>query len=133
MGFLSPLPPITIGDDDYDRLAPLAEAWRAKRPDLAELLQSELTRARIVPHAMRDRRVVALNSQVVFAYDHLRQSHWVTLVLPGGSEIAEGRISIATPAGVALLGLREGDSIGWQSLSGLERRITVHRVVHAPV
>lgn len=128
MSFLHPLPPITIGNADYDRLVPLAEAVRHRRPDVADMLSRELARADLQPQDGLDRRVVAMNSRVLFGYCHSRDTQAAKLVYPAEADIALGRLSIATPVGAALLGLCEGDSIGWLTASGLERRITLHRV-----
>ncbi len=130
MSFLQPLPPVMVGNADYDRLLPLAEAWRSRRPDLAEMLIGELSRAELRPQGHLDPRVVAMYSRVTFGYSHSRETQNATLVYPSEADIAAGRISIATPVGTALIGLREGDSIAWLTQSGVERRIILHKVVN---
>ena len=56
----------------------------------------------------------------------------VTLVYPGKADIAEGKVSILTPVGAALIGLREGQSVAWTSRAG--RRLEIEIVsVEAPV
>lgn len=130
MSFLQPLPPITVGNADYDRLMAIAETWRSRRPDVAEMLMSELSRAELRPQGGLDPRVVAMHSRVLFGYSHSRDTQAVTLVYPNEADIAAGRISIATPVGTALLGLHEGGSIGWLTRSGVERRITLHKVLN---
>ena len=52
----------------------------------------------------------------------------VTLVLPQQADIAQGRASILTPIGVALIGLKEGSSFSWETRDGQTRRLTVVRV-----
>lgn len=52
----------------------------------------------------------------------------VTLVFPGDADIAEGRVSILTPIGVALIGLSAGQSMGWTTRDGRPNRLTVEHV-----
>jgi regulator of nucleoside diphosphate kinase len=52
----------------------------------------------------------------------------VQLVYPAEADIEAGRISILTPIGAGLIGLREGQSILWPDREGRERRLTVVRV-----
>jgi regulator of nucleoside diphosphate kinase len=52
----------------------------------------------------------------------------VTLVLPGGADIAEGKVSVLTPIGAALIGLSTGQSIDWTARDGRTHRLTVEHV-----
>jgi regulator of nucleoside diphosphate kinase len=49
----------------------------------------------------------------------------VTLVYPVDADIATGRISIMTPVGTALIGLRVGQSISWRSRDNRKHMLTV--------
>lgn len=50
------------------------------------------------------------------------------LVYPGEADIAAGRVSVLTPIGTALIGLAEGQSIVWQTRTGVSKRLTVLKV-----
>jgi regulator of nucleoside diphosphate kinase len=52
----------------------------------------------------------------------------VTLVFPGRADIAEGKVSVLTPIGVALIGLAVGQSIDWTARDGRTHRLTVRDV-----
>ena len=52
----------------------------------------------------------------------------VTLVYPEEADISQGKISILTPIGTALIGLHAGHSITWETRSGELRRLTVLQV-----
>ena len=52
----------------------------------------------------------------------------VQLVYPEHADIAAGRISVFTPIGVGLLGLKAGQTILWPDREGRERLLTVLRV-----
>jgi regulator of nucleoside diphosphate kinase len=67
-------------------------------------------------------------SDVTFRDDATKQLRRVILVYPGEEDIALGRISILTPIGTALIGLTEGQTIGWQTATGAPRRLTVMKV-----
>jgi regulator of nucleoside diphosphate kinase len=53
------------------------------------------------------------------------QEQEVTLVYPVDADIAAGRISIMTPIGTALIGLRVGQSITWRDRAGKRHMLTV--------
>jgi len=55
----------------------------------------------------------------------------VQLVYPAEANISEGRVSVLTLIGAALIGLRVGQSISWPTRRGEERRLTVLRVARA--
>lgn len=49
-------------------------------------------------------------------------------MFPGEADIAEGKISILTPIGAALIGLKAGQSIDWTARDGRLHRLTVETV-----
>ena len=51
--------------------------------------------------------------------------HAVTLVYRAESDIEQGRVSVLTPIGAALLGSSQGQSIQWNTRSGEARQLTV--------
>jgi regulator of nucleoside diphosphate kinase len=132
MSFLDPRPAIILTSPDADRLSALAEAARASQPAVADMLEAEVARADIVAPADVPPDTVTMNSHVTFGYDHARRSHWLTLVYPNEADLDLAKISVTTPVGAALIGLREGQSIGWTTASGAVRRITLHKVAYQP-
>lgn len=52
----------------------------------------------------------------------------VTLVFPGVEDAATGAVSILTPVGAALIGMRPGARIDWTAPSGDQRILTVLEV-----
>lgn len=118
------LPPITLTRSDCDRLDRLASA--AASSPTSDFLAREVARATVVPSAPRD--VVAMGSTVSFRDDTTGQDRTVTLVYPDEADLVQGRISILTPVGAALIGLPVGESIEWQTPGGGWRSLTVLRV-----
>lgn len=127
------LPPITITTGDRDRLAQIASAFVGRSPDIGLTLVDELDRADIVDSSSVAPGVVTMRSSVEFHFDRdERDRRIVTLVYPGEQDIAEGKISVHTPVGIALLGLSEGQSIEWVAQPGKLKGLTVTKVIHQP-
>ncbi|MGI6244738.1 MAG: nucleoside diphosphate kinase regulator [Pseudochelatococcus sp.] len=118
------LPKIVVSHDEQERLSALAASISVRNPELAEELQGEMERARVVAPDKVPAGVVRMNSEVEFESDD-GQRRRVTLVYPGDADISAGRISILTPIGTALIGLSEGQSITWTARDGREQRLTV--------
>ena len=57
-----------------------------------------------------------------------QQSKTVNLVYPGEANIEDGRVSITTPVGTALIGLKAGQSISYATRSGQIHDLTVVEV-----
>jgi regulator of nucleoside diphosphate kinase len=125
------LPPITVNRDDYARLSMLADSYADSMPDVTDYLVRELDRAAVVEAGATPAGVVAMYATVRFRDDVTRQERTVTLVYPGEQDIAQGRISVMTPIGVALVGLRQGQSIAWETRRGEAKGLTILEVAHA--
>jgi regulator of nucleoside diphosphate kinase len=119
-------PPILITETEAESLADLAISLAARHPVASRLLLEELERAEVVPTVPDD--VVTMGSMVEFAVAGTGERRRVELVFPGDADIAEGRISILTPMGAGLIGLRVGQTISWPDLSGHERLLTIESV-----
>ena len=120
-------PAIVLTQTDHMRLSLLAEQFDDKHADLADVLFTELERARIVADERIADDVVRMGTTVRFTTD-LGEDRQVTLVYPGKANIAEGRVSILTPIGAALIGLKVGHAIDWTTRDGRICRLTVEAV-----
>jgi regulator of nucleoside diphosphate kinase len=118
-------PHITLSADDYDRLMALANAAMSKAPDLATELAEEIGRAHVVARGRLPQEIVCMNSDVEFRDERDGKIQRLILVYPNEANISERKLSVLTPVGTALIGLRVGDSIGWATPSGDLRRLTV--------
>lgn len=123
------LPAITLGAGDFSRLDQLASVAEYKLPDVAAFLGKELERARVVPAREVGADVVTMSSRVVFT-DDAGETHDVTLVYPEEADMEKSRLSVLTPVGAALIGLKVGQSIEWRTRLGEERTLTVLKVSH---
>jgi regulator of nucleoside diphosphate kinase len=121
-------PAIVVTKLDYERLLNLVDSARAT-PPVGEYLANELDRARVVEANQIAPTVVTMQSRFVFRDESTGETRTVSLVYPGEENIDEGCISILTPVGAALLGLSEGQSIEWETLTGESRVLTVVRLL----
>ncbi|MCX2698995.1 MULTISPECIES: nucleoside diphosphate kinase regulator [Ochrobactrum] len=122
-------PKIVVSDLDHERLTILAGNVSEKLEEVAEELLQELDRAKVVPFKKLPADVVHMGSTVEFRSNdgHERK---VTLVYPGEADIAQGRISILTPIGTALIGLTPGQSMSWVARDGKTHELSVLSVSH---
>jgi len=117
-------PHIVLNDIDCDRLGRLALEASDRLPDVAETLLAELERATILAPEKLPNDVVRMGSTVRYAADDGSERS-VTLVYPGEADIAQGRISVLTPIGAALIGLSVGQSIDWTTLDDRSQILTI--------
>lgn len=126
-------PKVVIAAECLNRLEALAEGAMRRDPDLADRLLSEIVRARIVPMAKLPAKVVTIGRAVTYRDETTGQEKTVIPAFPEDADIANGRISILTPIGVALIGLAEGASLDWDTRDGQRRVLTVLRVTQEGV
>lgn len=118
-------PTITLSAEDYERLSKLARAARRRMPTLAEELADEIARAQVLTKGQQPQHAVCMNSEVEFRDDTTGRIQKVILVYPEQANISVRKISVLTPVGTALIGLRKGDSITWETPNGEARQLTV--------
>jgi regulator of nucleoside diphosphate kinase len=118
-------PTIILSAEDYERLTVLAHAARKRMPDLADELAREIERARVVPKGKHPHDSVCMHGEVKFRDDTTGRVQSVTLVYPEEADISQRKVSVLTPVGTALIGLRTGRSITWKTPAGEVRRLTV--------
>lgn len=121
-------PDIMLSTTDHRRLSQLAYAGLDEASTVADDLLYELDRASVVPPEQLPPDVVRMGSRVRFRTDEGDQRE-VTLVFPSEADIAESRVSVMTPIGAALVGLRKGQSITWLSRDGRKHVLTALAVM----
>jgi regulator of nucleoside diphosphate kinase len=118
-------PTITLLAEDYERLSILAHAARKRMPDLADELSDEIGRAHVLAKGKHPQHIVCMNSEVEFRDGTTGKVQKVTLVYPDEADISQRKVSVLTPVGTALIGLRNGHSITWKTPNGEVRQLTV--------
>ena len=123
-------PEIRNATSEHARLTVLAGAVADRNPEASDGLLAELERARIVADGAVSDKTVRMGSAVTYETD-AGETRTVTLVFPGEADIAQGKISILTPIGTALIGLSAGQAIGWVARDGRRHRLSVLAVAPA--
>jgi regulator of nucleoside diphosphate kinase len=124
-------PDIMLFAADHDRLTVLAQAVVYRLPEIAAILNEELERAHVVSDSRYWKHIVRLGSNVEFRDETTGTTRRVSLVLPGEADISRDKVSVLTPVGSALIGLRAGQSIAWRTRNGQVKQLTVLDVNHA--
>ena len=120
-------PTVYVAESQYEQLQQIADHSTANG---AALLRRELDRAVIVAANEGSRNFVRLRS--VIEYEDLLSGKTRTIVLvpPHEADIDQGRISVATPVGAAILGLVAGESFSWLTPEGRPRVLSIRRVTN---
>lgn len=121
-------PPVHILASESELVTGLALRVEHENPLIAAMLLEEIERAELHDERSLPRDAITLGSKVTFVDHNTLLMRDVELVLPINANIAEGRISILTPMGAALYGLREGSVIDWPDRKGDVRKIRITRV-----
>lgn len=121
-------PSIHMIDSEADALTNLALSAQGRMPEVSEQLLQEIARAAIHPADRISADVVTMHSTVEFIDEASGADRTIELVYPREADISAGRVSILTPVGAGLIGLRTGQSILWPDRDGRERRLTIVKV-----
>ena len=125
---------IHITKFDMDRLTELIDGLRlspkANQANL-DLLEKELCRGVLVDPQNIPRDVITMNSKVSITDTDSGEKMTYTLVFPSAANIAENKLSVLAPLGMALLGNRKGDVIKWPVPSGV-RKLKVDEIIYQP-
>lgn len=122
------LPPIVMTETDFDFLSNLTAARGGALSEVMSFLEQELERADIVPDDYLPGDAVRLHSRVTYRDVTAGVERTVTLAYPQEEDISQGMVSILTPIGAALVGLRAGQRIAWTSWAGTRRELEVLKV-----
>ena len=123
-------PAIVMTRLDVQRLEKVLDNMQAPL-DLLEALEDEVLRARVVSHKRIASDVVTMNSTVRFIDEASEREFVLTLVYPEQAG-RPGTISILAPVGIALLGLKVGQSINWQGQQGRPLKLKIMDIVYQP-
>ncbi len=126
------LPAVIVTTQDRERISSALEAAMSARPDELERLDQELARAEIVPSRDVPPDVVTMNSRLVFEDEISGVVREITLVYPPEADASAARISVLSPVGSALIGMRVGQVIEWTVPKGGRKRYRVLSVPYQP-
>jgi regulator of nucleoside diphosphate kinase len=115
-------------DSEADALTDLALGAQARMPGVCQQLLDEIDRAKIKTARQIAPDVVTMHATVDFIDEASGAERTIELVYPREADISAGRVSILTPVGAGLIGLREGQSILWPDRDGRERKLSIVKV-----
>lgn len=111
-------PPV-VGSADYVRLRQYA---------LSDALAEELDRAIVVEMEQVPDDVVTMHARCTYIDTCIGMQRSIELVYPDEADPAMGKISVLTPVGSALIGLKVGQEITWEFPNGSMRCLMVSSV-----
>lgn len=122
---------ITI--NDYQRLNGMIEfsSLKLKMPEIVNRLHDEFKAARMLPQEKISNTVITMNSRVLLRELSTGREAEVTITYPQDVDSREGKVSIFSPIGVALLGRQVGDVVSWKVPNGTGR-FEVAKIIYQP-
>jgi regulator of nucleoside diphosphate kinase len=117
----------TLTELDHVRLSKLLQDAKAP-PELEALLDAaEVVRGREIPAD-----VVTMNSQVQLVDRHSGECRQFTLCYPRDAAPEAGRVSVLSPVGLGLIGLRLGATAHWRIPGGEQVDAELTRILFQP-
>jgi regulator of nucleoside diphosphate kinase len=110
------LPPVAISRRDHASLERLAAHALSERHPVSRFLMSEIQRAVVCDDNKLPQGVVGLNQWVTYRLDDDEQTESKILVCPDEFRSDQLNLSVLSPLGAAILGLKVGDRIGFFGL-----------------
>ena len=111
----------TVSEFDYPRLQEILERQPSAQAISGSGLRRELQRACVVAPEHIPPYVVTMNTQLRLTDTNTGKATVYTLVFPEEAAPEDGRLSILSELGVALLGCCVGDTVEYESLNGRNR------------
>lgn len=118
-----------IGATDFQTLSRLTIVALSNDFDVGPDLSDKLESLWVLADDQVSTDTVCLGSTVSYEVDGEKRQ--VTVVLPDEVRVDAAHLSVLTPLGVALLGLKPGDRGEWNSRDGRQHQLTVVSVDRA--
>lgn len=121
-------PSILVTTSDYERIHGLID----QNPDIeCSLLEEELDRAQLVAPEQMSAGVITMNSKFLY-WDSHRETAENQSELVYANTTSTGKISILSPLGASIIGLKEGDEFAFKTPNNQERTIKIIKVIYQP-
>jgi regulator of nucleoside diphosphate kinase len=115
---------ITLTFSDYIQLQDLLRSARQfgfQPSTLVDALEAELNCAEVVTSSALPRHVLTMNTCALLTDTNTGERTKCTLVFPGEANPQQGKLSVLSELGIALLGFSVGSTIDWESSEGPRR------------
>lgn len=122
---------ITI--NDYQRLNGIIEfaSLKKKMPEIVNRLLKQFKVAQMLSQETISGDVITMNSRVLVKDLVSGREAEITITYPHDAGNREGKVSIFSPIGVALLGRKVGDNISWRVPNGIGR-FEIQKIIYQP-
>jgi regulator of nucleoside diphosphate kinase len=101
-------------------------------PTRQHMLDELLESAEIVDAREIASNVVTMNSQITLVNESTGENVTYTVVYPASANVDAGRLNVFSPAGLALLGARRGQSVRFTPPSGAGQTFRIDRILFQP-
>ncbi|MDO9361141.1 MAG: GreA/GreB family elongation factor [Polaromonas sp.] len=115
--FLSSQPTRLLTELDHVRICKLLQR-PGGLPDAQADVEDLIHNAELISSYQVPPNVVTMYSQVVIADGQTGEQHKLTLCYPHDADVAAGFVSVLSPAGAGLLGLKKGRVARWRTPDG---------------
>jgi regulator of nucleoside diphosphate kinase len=124
---------ILITINDYQRLNGLIQfsSLKDKMPEIVNNLNNKFKTAKMLPQDRILGNVITMNSRVLLKEISQGRHAKVTITYPQDADGREGKISVFSPIGLALLGRQVGDSVSWKVPSGIGH-FEIIKIIYQP-
>src|SRR5687767_13306110 len=112
---------ILITVNDYQRLTGLIgfASLNVKTPGAVNRLMEKFKSAEMLAQDRISGTVVTMNSRVLVKETGKDRQAEITVTYPYDADAREGRISVLSSIGLALLGRQVGDKVSWRTPTGI--------------
>ena len=125
-------PDIIISSFDLERLEGVLSSRSAYDVLRKSILKVELERATIVESHHIPENIVSMNSTVQLSMSYSEAPFYLTLVYPNEINEDGSTLSILSPIGTALIGMKQGDEIYWPSSGGKNAKVRIENILYQP-
>ena len=101
-------------------------------PARQAMLDELLEQAVIVEPREVGANVVTMNSQVTLVNERNGETLTYTVVYPQSANVDAGRLNVFSPAGLALLGAKRGNTVRFTTPSGAVETLKIERILFQP-
>ncbi|MDX2465414.1 MAG: nucleoside diphosphate kinase regulator [Porticoccus sp.] len=116
---------IVVKESDFKKLMSLLQSADT---DIATTLEQELTHANIVEDKRYPKNAVCMGSLVTYVELISNQRKTIRLVYPDQANLDEMKVSVLSPVGCALIGMKRNCSIDWKMLNNQHVKFKVESV-----
>lgn len=124
---------ILITINDYKRLTGLIRfaSLTMKAPGIVKVLTEKFKSAKLLAQHRISSAVVTMNTRVLVKEVGRNRQAAITVTYPQDADSREGKVSVLSSIGLALLGRQVGDKVSWETPAGMGD-FAITKIVYQP-